>query len=118
MINVSLRSGGNFYIRARGLMTTGGGGGSSGIIESVGHLYGGPSLQRLGPTLLGGGGFQFGFTNHGPDSFTVLATTNLALPSSNWTALGPPTLNGAGFYQFTDSASSNYPQRFYQVRSP
>jgi len=47
-----------------------------------------------------------------------LATTDLSLPLSNWTALGSPVSIGGGLYQFTDSTAVNYSRRFYQLRSP
>ena len=75
------------------------------------------------PTLvsfstLPGGLFQFNFTNATPISFTVLASTNVALPASNWTVLGAATVLSPGAYQFTDTQATNFPRRFYQVRSP
>src|SRR5687767_9784635 len=41
-----------------------------------------------GMTRLPNGSFQFGFTNQSGLSFTVLASTNVALPMSNWTWMG------------------------------
>ncbi len=80
------------------------------------------AIQR--PTLkhssVGGGAFQFGFTNLLGGSFSVLSTTNLALPLNQWSNLGaavemPP---GSGNFQFTDPQATNGPRRFYRVRSP
>jgi uncharacterized repeat protein (TIGR02543 family) len=71
-----------------------------------------------GATILPSGAFQFSFpTNAGP-SFTVWTSSNLDLPLSNWTSLGPPGNNGSGLYQFTDPTATNAGRRFYQVRSP
>ncbi len=67
---------------------------------------------------LGTGGFQFSFTNNQTTNFTVLSTTNLALPLSNWTVLGPASNAGPGLFQFTAPAATNGAQRFYRVRSP
>ena len=67
---------------------------------------------------LADGTFQFNFTNGTPASFTVLATTNVALSVGEWTVLGPAIQLSPGMYQFTDSQGTNFPQRFYQVRSP
>jgi hypothetical protein len=50
--------------------------------------------------------------------FTVLATTNLALPLSNWTVLGAPVEGPSGQYQFTDTQATNTAIRFYRVSSP
>jgi T5SS/PEP-CTERM-associated repeat protein len=74
--------------------------------------------QLINPLVLGNGSFQFGFSNVAGASFSVWNTTNLALPLSNWTSLGPPTELSPGQYKFTDSNATNYPQRFYRVRSP
>jgi DNA-binding beta-propeller fold protein YncE len=68
--------------------------------------------------ILGNGAFQFGFTNNQGAAFTVLTTTNLLLPLTNWTVLGTPTNNGSGQYQFTDLTATNCGQRFYRVSSP
>lgn len=81
------------------------------------------SVPALNFTLAGsmqspGGGFQLRFTNLSGLSFTVLGATNVALPLSNWTALGAPTEAPAGQYQYTDSQTTNNPRRFYRVRSP
>ena len=78
-----------------------------------------PSRSQLGSfVVLAGGAYQFTFTNALPTSFTVLASTNITLPTSNWTALGAAALVSPGVYQFTDTQSTNFPRRFYQVRSP
>lgn len=74
--------------------------------------------QLLTPLVLGNGSFEFGFSNAAGASFTVLTTTNVALPLSNWTPLGPPTEISAGYYWFTDSNATNHPRRFYRVRWP
>ena len=70
------------------------------------------------PTRLSNGAFQFSFTNQPGASFTVLTSTNLALPLSNWTSLGAPIESPAGQYQYTDPAATNNGQRFYRVKSP
>jgi len=63
------------------------------------------------------GGFFLQFTENPNASFTMLVSTNLALPASNWTVLGPATLSN-GVFQFTDTPPTNYPGRFYRLRSP
>jgi hypothetical protein len=52
--------------------------------------------------------------------YTVLASTNVALPVSAWSNLGlavetPP---GSGQFQFTDSQATNHARRFYRVHLP
>lgn len=61
--------------------------------------------------------FQFAFTNAPNVDFTVLTSTNLALPLTNWKVLGRVTETSSGQYQFTDTSATNQPQ-FYRVVSP
>ena len=74
--------------------------------------------------MLPNGTFQFAFTNTSggtnmnENSVTVLATTNLLLPLSNWTVLGAVTDSPPGQFQFSDPQATNRPLRFYRVRSP
>jgi hypothetical protein len=63
-------------------------------------------------------GLQFAFTNNVGAIFGVLAGTNLAQPSTNWTALGAATEVSPGQFLFTDSQATNVGLRFYQVYSP
>ncbi len=70
-----------------------------------------------GAPLKGANSFHLAFTNVPNASFTLLATTNIALSLSNWTALGPIQETAAGFYQYTEGMNTNGPHRFYRVRS-
>ena len=72
----------------------------------------------LSSRVSGGGAFQFSFTNTPGKSFTAIVTTNLSLPFSNWTALGSIAESPAGYFQFTDTSTTNNARRFYGVRSP
>jgi len=63
------------------------------------------------------GSFQFRFTNSVGAVFGALASTNLSLQPSNWTALSGVTEISPGRFQFTDSQATNGPQRFYRVRA-
>jgi hypothetical protein len=74
--------------------------------------------QLTGSRILTNGAFQFGFTNAVGALFGALATTNLSLSSSNWTALGSVAEIAPGQFQFTDLAATNIARRFYRVRSP
>jgi len=77
------------------------------------------TLSGSEPLGVGGkGSFQLRFTNISGLSFTVLTSTNLQLPLSNWSVLGTPVETPPGQYQFTDPQSTNHPQSFYRVRSP
>ena len=64
------------------------------------------------------GTFQMGFTNIKGGSFSVLTTTNLNLPPTNWTALGAITDSPLGQFQYTDFTATNGSPRFYRIRSP
>jgi hypothetical protein len=72
----------------------------------------GPVLS--GSKLLGNGAFQFGYSNGSGLSYSVLASTNL----SNWLTIGAATQMFPSLYQFTDLSATNYPHRFYRLRSP
>lgn len=71
-----------------------------------------------GVQILGNGAFQFAFTNSPSGSFTVWATTNLASPLTNWTAIGTATNIAAGQFQFTSPPATNNTQSFFRVTSP
>ena len=62
-------------------------------------------------------GFQFSFTNAPGLDFTVLQTTNITLPGTNWTSLGSATEISPGQFQFTDSQPVTS-ERFYRVQAP
>lgn len=80
-----------------------------------------PASARLTPVLPTPGGFRITFTNSPGYTFSLLATTNLSLSTSNWALIGvvtdaPP---GSGLYQFTDlGATSGAPRKFYRLRWP
>jgi hypothetical protein len=107
-----------FFLRAHGHTSGGQYNGSSSLIESVAQFWRLPPPFLSSVQVLSGGAFQFSFTNTSPKALTVLGSTNLSLPSSDWTALGSPVSVGGGLYQFTDPAATNHARRFYQLRSP
>ena len=61
-------------------------------------------------------GYARAITNQSVLSSDVLASTNVALPVTNWTDLGPATSLGGGGYRFTDTNATTKPRRFYQLR--
>ncbi len=74
-------------------------------------------LTLISPGLLNGS-FQFAFSNNDPGvSFTVLTTTNLLLPLTNWTVAGQATNTAPALFQFSTPATNN-PGGYYRVRSP
>jgi hypothetical protein len=72
---------------------------------------------QIANVLLTSGSLQFGFTNVSGASFTVLGTTNLLVPITNWQVLGPVVEGPPGSYTFTDTNAAAG-QRYYQVRAP
>jgi hypothetical protein len=74
-----------------------------------------PVLKSMG---VSNGTFRLSFTNTPGATFTVLATTNLALARSNWTVLGSPTEGPAGQFQFVDTTPATNKLRYYSVRAP
>jgi uncharacterized delta-60 repeat protein len=108
------------YVRTRARVISGEFNGSAGLVEMVAEF---PTATTAIPLLsglrLGGdGAFQLGFSNSNADIFTALATTNVFLPLSNWTVLGSAVEFSPGQYRFTDNSATNFPRRFYRIRSP
>ena len=68
------------------------------------------------PTNLGGTGWLISGHGTANRTYTVLASTNVALPASNWTSLGAATADGTGNWQFNDL--TNLPIRFYRTSYP
>jgi len=82
--------------------------------------YNGPGLTpppRPAGTRLSNGNFVLKFAETPGSNFTVLATTNLTMPLTNWTVLGKAIENPPGLFRFTDSPPASI-ERFYEVRSP
>ncbi len=80
-----------------------------------------PAPPQLSRCSLVGQALQFEFTNTPGYTFTVLASTNVALSVTNWIVLGAVTDTpaGSGHYIFTDpGATTNSAHRCYQVRWP
>jgi DNA-binding beta-propeller fold protein YncE len=75
-----------------------------------------PALGNL--RMLANGVFQFSFTNNPNASYTVLSTTNLALPLSQWTAAANTLAFTNGVIQFTSPPATNAAPLFYVIRSP
>jgi hypothetical protein len=74
-----------------------------------------PILTTLtGPTNLSSGAFQLSYTNSYVVNGSIYASTNLTY----WTPIGAATQISPGLFQFTDTTATNYPTRFYQLRSP
>jgi hypothetical protein len=72
--------------------------------------------------VLPDGSFQFGFTNSPGFSFTAYASSNLALPFSNWLSAGTPVNVASNYYQYNSGpgvvTSPSFPRVFFRVTSP
>lgn len=68
--------------------------------------------------LFSNGAIQFSFLNNPLATFTVLTTTNVSVPLTNWTVAGTATNAAPGVFQFTSQPATNVPRRFYLVRTP
>jgi N-acetylneuraminic acid mutarotase len=77
-----------------------------------------PTAATLTGTQKLTNGFRFAFTNSVGVLFGVLATTNLTLPSTNWTALGGVVETSPGQFQFTDLQATDGGQHFYRAYAP
>jgi uncharacterized delta-60 repeat protein len=76
-----------------------------------------PPVISSGSVLVNGA-FQLTFTNTNNIAFSVLATTDLNQPASNWTVLGSSTNIGGGLHGFTDTDAANNANRYYLLRFP
>lgn len=64
-------------------------------------------------TALGDGSFQFYYESSPAQNSQIYASTNL----TNWTIVGPATQIGPRLLRFRDTTATNYPRRFYQLRT-
>lgn len=60
---------------------------------------------------------QFGFTVSWATNLTVVVEASTNLAGSFWQPVATNALTGGTFY-FSDASSTNYPARFYRLRSP
>jgi len=63
------------------------------------------------------GSFTLSGTGPAGVAYRMLTATNLAMSSSNWTAISTGNFSG-GVFNFTDTQATNYPLRFYRVVTP
>ncbi|HEV7926887.1 MAG TPA: BACON domain-containing carbohydrate-binding protein [Verrucomicrobiae bacterium] len=64
------------------------------------------------------GVFQFAFADTQNSTFTVLSTSNLSSPLSNWAVTGTASNIAPNLFQFTDTNPATDLQRYYYLRSP
>jgi hypothetical protein len=87
------------------------------LLVAAGAAVAGPPPQFT--NIVPGAGSSFKLSGTGPAGagYRILASTNLALPLSNWTAAATGSFSG-GVFAFTDTQATNSPQRFYRVVTP
>ena len=71
-----------------------------------------------GSVSLPDGSFQLNFTGTPGISYSVVTSTNLALPLSAWTVAGVATNTSGSQFQFTAPPSPGMPGGFFRLRSP
>ena len=71
-----------------------------------------------GPVWLPDGSFQINFTGTAGASYSVLFSTNPALPFSAWTVIGTATNTAGSQFQYTAPPSPGTPAGFFLLSSP
>lgn len=72
-----------------------------------------------GITISGGNVIISGTDGTAGADYCVLASTNVALPLTNWTRLSPTGQFGpGGVFSFTNAIDPNLPRRFYLIQLP
>ena len=86
-----------------------------GILSVIATEVTPPAFAQL--ALESDGRFSMAGTGPTNQSYRIFATTNVALPLTDWTAIATGVFSGANF-NFTDPQSTNHPQRFYRMSAP
>ncbi|HEY4416498.1 MAG TPA: autotransporter-associated beta strand repeat-containing protein [Verrucomicrobiae bacterium] len=87
---------------------------SSGVLSVVGFV---PPPGITGITLSGTSLVINGTNGVAGEAYTVLTSTNVAMPLSQWTVLTTNTFT-AGSFSLTNTVNSSAPQSFYTLRVP
>ena len=74
-------------------------------------------LSVLGAAMLSNRKFDLTFGGPVAQPYTILATTNLALPLQSWASVGGGTF-GFDPVDFADVTATNYQMRFFRITSP
>ena len=82
-------------------------------------LVAGSGQPQFATFNLLGTNLTFNGTGGSPGSnYVVLASTNLTLPLTNWTALTTNTFDGSGQFHYTNNVNPAKPQQFFILKSP
>ena len=78
-----------------------------------------PTPEFVAVTPVGVNGLIFNGGNGAPGwPYCVLASTNLALPASQWLSVATNSFDANGNFNFTNSVDPNAPQQFYLLETP
>jgi len=76
-------------------------------------------LPQFGTFNLSGTNLIFNGLGGSPGSnYVMLASTNLALPLANWSALTTNTFDGSGQFHYTNHVSPAKPRQFFIFKLP
>ena len=82
-------------------------------------LVAGSGLPQFGTFNLAGTNLIFNGLGGSPGSnYVMLASTNLALPLANWSALTTNTFDGSGQFHYTNPVSPAKPRQFFIFKLP
>jgi alpha-tubulin suppressor-like RCC1 family protein len=73
-----------------------------------------PQLSLAGSGWSSNGNFRLSFSGNSNATYRVWASTNLI----GWDVLGTATMASNGWFQWLDTAASNWPRRFYRAGAP
>lgn len=79
------------------------------------------TTPAFGPVSISGAGSSLALSGTGGVAYAnyyLLATTNLAMPASNWTRLFTNQFDLNGNFNFTNPMNTNSPQNFYRLQLP
>jgi hypothetical protein len=77
-----------------------------------------PTLTGFSLQPGGAGLVMHGFNGAPTSSFTVLSSTNLSLPVTNWQVVATPVFDLTGAFSVTNTINPALPQQFLTIRSP
>jgi hypothetical protein len=87
---------------------------SFGFINVVSTTSSQPVINSI--VLSGGNLILSGTNGTAGGNYSVLTTTNVATPLTNWTALVTNSFNGSGAFSVTNPISGGTPQQFYLIK--
>ena len=87
---------------------------NNGILSIVASPTATPKIAAM---KVSGNNFIFSGSNGVPNwPYYVLASTNVALPLTNWSIVATNSFDASGHFNFTNPANSAMPQTFYLLK--